>query len=374
MSIQQEAYIGVDCLNYFHSILNTHNPKKVFLIRGKKSYQLCGAELVINNALNEYSPEIFPFSDFEENPKLEDVQKGLSYLEEFNADIIIAIGGGSVLDISKLIRFFYSYDGDPIGTKFEKKKDLLPLLALPTTAGTGCEATHFAVMYKDKVKYSVEHDDILPNYAFVYPPFTYNNPPYLTACTGFDALAQGIEAFWNLNATKESDEYAIKAIKLLWPNLPSAVNNPTNEIRNKIAEGSYWAGRAINITKTTAPHAFSYAFTTYCGLPHGHAVALTFPFFFELNCNRINKLNSSNNLIKYRKKINYLKTLLSIQSSNTQKSITQYINNILPQHIKIESPDKYLNLVNLQRLNNNPIQIDNIIIEKIKYYLIQLKK
>lgn len=374
MSIQQEAYIGVECLNNFHSVLKRLNPRKVFLVRGKKSYQLSGAESVINDALIEFSPEVLPFSDFEENPKMEDVQKGLSYLEAFNPDIIIAIGGGSVLDISKLIRFFYSYDGNPIGTEFYKKKDLLPLLALPTTAGTGCEATHFAVMYKDKIKYSVEHDDVLPDYAFVYPPFTYNNPPYLTACTGFDALAQGIEAFWNVNATKESDEYAIKSIKLLWPNLPIAVNNPTNEIRNKVAEGAYWAGRAINITKTTAPHAFSYAFTTYYGIPHGHAVALTFPFFFELNSNRANKLNLSNNVNKYWKKIDNLKDLLCLPSDNVLNSFTLYINNIFPKHIRIDSSDKYLNLVNLERLKNNPILINNTIIEKIRYYLIQSKK
>ena len=203
--MQQKAYIGINCITDFKAILEEYSPHKVFLVRGKKSYQLCGAEQVINDVLNDFTPEVMSFYDFEENPKIEDVEKGLSLLVEFNPDIIIAFGGGSVLDISKLIRFFYSYEGEPTGNEFEKKRELLPLLALPTTAGTGCEATHFAVMYQDKVKYSVEHDDMLPNYAFVYPPFTYKNPPYLTACTGFDALAQGIEAYWNVNATKESD-------------------------------------------------------------------------------------------------------------------------------------------------------------------------
>ena len=346
MSIQQKAYIGVDCLNNLHSILKAHNPKKVFLVRGKKSYQLCGAESVINESLSKYSPEVFTYSDFEENPKLEDVQKGLSYLETFNPDIIIAIGGGSVLDISKLIRFFHSYDGDPIGTDFNKKKELLPLLALPTTAGTGCEATHFAVMYKNKVKYSVEHDDVLPDYAFVYPPFTYNNPPYLTACTGFDALAQGIEAFWNVNATKESDEYAIKAIKLLWPNLPLAVNNPTNKIRNKVAEGAYWAGKAINITKTTAPHAFSYYYTSYFNINHGEAVAITFPAIL-----RVNILSLSND------KQNFL-----LQNGIDTNTVIELINKIFNWKSHLNLLNNHLDVmmknVNPNRLRNNPSTID----------------
>ena len=370
MSIQQEAYIGVNCLKDFSFILKKFNPKRIFLVRGKKSYHLCGAEKVINDTLKDFSSEVLLFCDFEENPKIEDVKKGLSILEKFNPDIIIAIGGGSVLDISKLIRFFHSYEGEETGNKFEQKCPLIPLLALPTTAGTGCEATHFAVMYKDKVKYSVEHDDILPDFAFVYPPFTYNNPSYLTACTGFDALAQGIEAYWNVNATVESDEYAMKAIQLLWPNLPLAVNSPTEEVRNKVSEGAYWAGRAINITKTTAPHAFSYPFTTYFGYPHGHAVALTFPFFFDLNCNKMNNSNVYiDDKIKYWRKIDILENLLGIPNEKELEMLMKYVNKIFSKRPKINSFDAYLKLVNLQRLKNNPIILDEFVIEKLNNYL-----
>lgn len=370
MSIQQKAYIGIDCLKDFTSVLKKFNPKRVFLVRGKKSFQLCGAEKIIKDVLKEFSSEVLSFYDFEENPKIEDVKKGLSILETFNPDIIIAIGGGSVLDIAKLIRFFHSYEGEETGNEFEEKYPQIPLLALPTTAGTGCEATHFAVMYKDKIKYSVEHDDMLPNYAFVYPPFTYKNSPYLTACTGFDALAQGIEAYWNVNATEESDEYAMKAIQLLWSNLPLAVNSPTEEIRNKVAEGAYWAGRAINITKTTAPHAFSYPFTSYYGYPHGHAVALTFPFFMDLNCNKIN--NSKvyiDDKIKCWRKIDKLESLLYIANGKELETLTNYVNSIFPNQPKIKSFDAYLKLVNLQRLRNNPIIVDEFVIEKLKKYL-----
>ena len=118
--------------------------------------------------------------------------------------------------------------------------------------------------------------------AVVYPQFTYQNDAYLTACTGFDALAQAIESYWAKGATNESRDYSVRAIGLLWKQLPQLIQSPTKELRNQVAEGAYWAGRAINISTTTAPHAFSYVFTSKYGYPHGHAVAFTFPFFMKL--------------------------------------------------------------------------------------------
>ena len=358
--MEQQAYLGRDSIKELIPLLRKHNVHHVFLVRGKGSYTTCGAEDIINDALAVVGCGVTEFYDFSENPKCEDMLKGIQVLKECNADIIIAVGGGSVLDMSKLIRFFSCYKGDVTDKSFEKIAELLPLIALPTTAGTGAEATHFAVVYKNKVKFSAEHEDMLPDYAIIYPPFTYRNPKYLTACTGFDALAQSIEAFWNLNATDESDAYAEKAIKLLWPNLPNVVNNPTEELRDKVAEGSYWAGRAINITKTTAPHAFSYPFTTYYGYPHGHAVALTFPYFFELNCGEKNK---------DRLRVG---TLLSMLDFNDETSlfdkINRYITSIgLDRRKDIDVDIKTIcDQVNLERLKNNPVILnafDNLFVE-----------
>lgn len=352
--MNQQVFIGTSSINNFLPILRKYAPNHVFLVRGKKSYETCGAKTIIDNLLTTLHCTITEFYDFEENPKIEDVEKGLSILRQNPSSLIIGIGGGSVLDMSKLLRFFYSYSGDAIGQIFKKEHELLPLIAFPTTAGTGSEATHFSVLYKDKVKYSVEHENILPDVAIVYPPFTYNNPPYLTACTGFDALAQGIESYWNVNATEESDEYAEKAIKLLWSNLPLAVNSPTNEVRDKVSEGAYWAGRAINITKTTAPHAFSYPFTTYYGYPHGHAVALTFPFFFNLNL-ELHRIKEGINIEQYKRKIEYLHSIC-----NT--SIKDYIAHSLSLSLeKIDNLDIQLIIksVNIQRLNNNPVDLIN---------------
>ena len=280
---EQRVYIGDSSMQDFSDFLIGKSPKHIFLVRDKNSYGLCGAKDILDAIFSELGCKVWEFFDFEPNPKYEDLQRGLKVLNDSNAEIIIAIGGGSVLDMAKLLRFFNAYSGDFITNEFLQEKMLIPLCALPTTAGTGSEATHFAVMYKERVKYSVAHLKMLPELAVIYPFFTYKNPSYLTACTGFDALAQAIEAYWNKNATLCSDEYALKAIKVLWDYLPTAVNSPNKIARNLISEASYWAGKAINITKTTAPHAVSYPFTTYYGYPHGHAVALSFPFFAQLN-------------------------------------------------------------------------------------------
>ena len=364
-AINQLAFIGTASIEKLLPVLQKYAPNHIFLVRGKKSYEISGAKAAINELLTVLDCNITEFYDFEENPKIEDLRRGLSLLRQSHSSLIIGIGGGSVLDMSKLLRFFYSYSGEETGTFFKKECELLPLVALPTTAGTGSEATHFAVLYKDKVKYSVEHDDILPDVAIVYPPFTYNNPKYLTACTGFDALAQGIEAYWNVNATKESDEYAERAIKLLWSNLPLAVNSPTNLVRDKVSEGSYWAGRAINITKTTAPHAFSYPFTTYYGYPHGHAVALTFPFFFRLNTSLIEKLEKDIDKTLYSLKINLLMSL--IESNYT--ILDEYLSNIMlvkKQFLSKNDIDSVFSGVNETRLVNNPINITECMKDNLK--------
>ena len=347
----QQAYLGKDSIKEIVALLKRHNAKHVFVIRGKGSYIGCGAEEVIKNALTITNCDFTEFYEFSENPKCEDMKKGIELLKSSNADFIIAVGGGSVMDMAKLIRFFSCYKGDITSKTFEKEGLLCPLIAMPTTSGTGAEATHFAVVYKDKVKYSVEHDDMLPDYAIVYPPFTYDNSKYLTACTGFDALAQGIEAFWNLNATEESDVYAEKAIRLLWPNLPKVVDNPTKDVRDIVSEGSYWAGRAINITKTTAPHAFSYPFTSYYGYPHGHAVALTFPYFLDLNCSEKNE---------DRARVNRLLDILGFErDANLMEQMMMYIDSIGLQKREETKIDRkfILSQVNLERLKNNPVEV-----------------
>lgn len=369
----QKALIDQDSIVQLQKIIRSLSPKKVFLFRGKRSYDYCGAKDLIDKVFSTEGTEISEWQDFQENPKIEDVEKGLTLLRKFNADIIIAIGGGSVLDMAKLIRFAYSYEGNLTGKVFEKKEHLIPLVAIPTTAGTGCEATPFAVCYEDKVKYSVAHPDMLPDIAVVYPPLTYSNSSYLTACTGFDALAQATEAYWNVNATTESDLFAEEAIELLWHNIFKTVTQPTPESRAAMSKGAYLAGKAIAITKTTAPHAFSYAFTTYCGYPHGHAVALTFPFFFDLNvCRFKGKLQQGIDENHYESKMQKLRLIFGVDTAtarNKIRTLTETLG-LYNNGFKGANIHDLLAKVNIQRLDNNPVVMTKHFTTKLGNYLI----
>jgi len=343
----QIAYRGNTSIEELLPALKRHAGKRILLVRGKRSYDACGARRFLDAVFADLKISVVEFFDFEENPKEKDLQRGLLLVNGRSVSAIVAVGGGSVLDMAKLVRFFHAYKGGIAVGEYEREQDLLPLIAIPTTAGTGSEATHFAVLYRNKVKYSVEHDNILPDIAIVYPPFTYNNPAYLTACTGFDALAQAIEAFWSVHATEESELYARRAMALLWPNLPIAVNAPTHEVRDKVAEGAYWAGRAINITKTTAPHAFSYPFTSYYGYPHGHAVALLFPYIADYNMRNGH--------------IDSLQEILGLDEE-PEACFRKYLRGIgldpRPSDKEFDT-ELIVSNINLNRLKNNPVAIDD---------------
>ena len=155
------------------------------------------------------------------------------------------------------------------------------MVALPTTAGTGSEATHFAVVYVDGRKYSVADSHLLPEVTILDAELTYNLSPFQTACTGLDALCQAIESLWAKSATRESSQYARLALEMLVPNLAQSVQSPNNNNRQTMLLGANYAGRAINISKTTAPHALSYRLAQLLQIPHGYAVALTLGRFLS---------------------------------------------------------------------------------------------
>lgn len=325
----------------------------IFIVRGKSSYNSSGAKDFIESLLSIGNAVVISeYCDFNSNPNYEDLVKGLNLFKEKKAQVIIAIGGGSVIDMAKLIRFYYSYDMDNSGSTSVMNNPLVPLIAIPTTSGTGAETTSFAVLYKNQVKYSISHSDMVPDYAYIYPPLTYKNPAYLTACSGFDALAQAIESYWSLNATKESKFYASKAIMLILDNLPLVVKNPIDHQTKRIelSHGAYWAGKAINISKTTAPHAFSYPFTSYYGYPHGHAVALTFPYIAEYNFNNMN--------------LDVRDDLLRILEINSPKDVKPYFLSYLqsigltPKRMVTVDENVILKNINLERLENNPCPIN----------------
>lgn len=348
--------------------LENNSIRKIFLLNDKNSYQLSGSENYLKQVLNKYT--YIEFSDFSENPKIEDVNKGIEILNNEKCDCCIAIGGGSVLDMAKLICYLQklnSIDSNLIlKTKLTGISRKIPLCAIPTTAGSGAESTHFAVVYINNIKYSLAHSSILPDIVSLNSKLSFTLGPYLKAITGLDALAQGIESYWSRNATSESRKYSVKAIEYIKNNLKESVLENSFDSHSMVVEGSNLAGRAINIAQTTAVHAFSYYFTTNHGIKHGHAVALTLGKVY--NYNYMRSLISSKETMTRFQELNKILKIEKDPLSELENFISELNIELnfskLNINIKEELP-KIKTEVNIERLRNNPFKLDEYDFDKI---------
>lgn len=217
------------------------------------------------------------FDSFSPNPIYEDVERGVRLFLECGADAIVAVGGGSSIDVAKCIKLFSAMDASRCYIGQEYKDSGVPLAAVPSTAGTGSESTRHAVIYYKGVKQSISHDSIVPDAAFLEPGVLKTLPLYQKKCTLLDALCQGIESFWSVNATDESEIYSEMAIRLICGSVDSYIFENSGSAASLVMEGANYSGRAINITQTTAPHAMSYKLSSLYSAPHGHAVAVCMP-------------------------------------------------------------------------------------------------
>ncbi|MEK6950168.1 MAG: phosphonoacetaldehyde reductase [Nanoarchaeota archaeon] len=365
-----QEYFGLGSIGQLNDILSLVKPKSIFLVRGQKSYRSSGAEEKIGPFLARYP--VTEFAGFSSNTKIEDVKNGLElFRERFpegNGALIMAIGGGSVLDLAKGIALLANNPGaaeDYVTKKKRIQPRIIPFMAIPTTAGTGSEATHFAAIYVDKTKYSLAHPSVVPDYAIIDPSLTFSLPPYQTACTGLDALAQAIESYWSIHAGEESKQYAGEAIRLALAHLEKAVTDPTPRDRVGMAKAANLAGKAINLSFTTACHALSYPLTSYFGIPHGHAVALTLPEMVIYNSQITEKECNDSRGVRYVR--NIMQELVVLFGVDSAEEIKRQIEQLM-DHIGVERRLSPLGVAsqniaqitadfNAERGKNNPRQI-----------------
>jgi len=290
----------------------------------------------------------------------------VNYAKEADTKLVIALGGGSVMDMAKLIKAFYpnpKQAAEIVRGERQVGSADIELVAVPTTAGSGSEATQFAVVYIDKDKYSVSDPSLLPNYVYLNGEFIWSNSEYQLAVAGHDALAQAIESYWSKNASDESRGYSLEAIRLLRQNLPELI-----EMKRSVAHGdvarqqtlqnmmtaSNLAGKAINMTRTTAAHAFSYAFTSYHGLAHGHAVWLTLPRLFEIHSRELDE----------DAEMKILADQLGLSAGNECEALSKFseslgldldMSHLLD--LDLEQRTFLSKQVNMERLQNNPVEL-----------------
>lgn len=203
-------------------------------------------------------------------------------------DGLIALGGGSAIDIAKGVSGYATYQGsidDLIGTDLVPEKGT-PVIAIPTTAGTGSEVTNISILSdkKAQLKKGMVSDYLLPDVAIVAPEMTLTMPKSVTAASGIDALVHAIEAYISVNASPITDALAIGAIKLIAKNLPKAYANPDHiEARENMATASLMAGMAFGNAGVAAVHALAYPLGGRYNIAHGVSNALLLPYVMEWN-------------------------------------------------------------------------------------------
>jgi alcohol dehydrogenase class IV len=362
--MEQTVYIEPGAIARVQDILKAQSPQSVFLVADPDAYEASGAQSTLSPILEKYP--VNGFSTFQPNPKHADIERGVKHFHHHPGDLLIAVGGGTAIDVAKLIGICAAHK-TPTQKILDGSTPITqpgpPLIAIPTTAGTGSEATHFAVVYIKERKYSLAHAYILPDYALVDSELTASLPPSLTAHTGLDALCQAVESLWSVHATDQSTMFAEQALTLVRDNLERAVHHPTPEIRSSMSQAAHLSGRAINISKTTAPHAISYTLTSRFKVPHGLAVALTLgailvynsqvtnqdatdprgPKHVQKTISKINRLLGYTNALESRQKIHALMRTIGCPTTLREVGVQT--------HSDIQA---LVDNVNIERLSNNP--------------------
>ena len=349
--------------------------KKIFVLCGKKSFVTSGAEELFKKII--INKEIKLFYKKSELPILEELIEIINDIKNFEPDLILAVGGGAVIDYAKIANVVdvrkdladlivnYSY---PFKKKYTK------LTVIPTTAGSGAEVTSNAVIYIDGIKHSFESELLIPDNFFLIPEFLISAPNKIKASAGFDAIAQALESLVSKKSNEQSVEYASKSLRVSVNSFISFVDNPNMKNATEMSIAANLAGKAISISKTTAPHAASYPFTSLFNISHGHAVGLFFERFFKFNYENLEKSEVSFDLKKRFDLIFNLFDVPNIEDFNSTissiKKQAKLEDNMNLLNIDLnKNIEKIIGGVNLLRLGNNPVKIDgkdiiNIIIDK----------
>ncbi len=263
------------------------NPKqKVFLVTdpGVEKAGLTGRVQVI---LEEAGAAVTVFNQVEPNPSAVSVEQTLNALKETGAAMVVAVGGGSALDLSKVVSALATNPGKLEeyqwnGRKFEHEP--LPFMAIPTTAGTGSEVTRVAVIVDRNTKKGVGSDRLFPRVAMVDPEMTAGLPRGLTAATGMDALSHAVEAYVSLGANLFTDSWALTAAKLIGRSLLRAcVAGDDLDAREEMALASTLAGVAMDQAGLGIVHSMAGPICSYYHLPHGLACAILLPYGVSYN-------------------------------------------------------------------------------------------
>ncbi len=316
------------------------------------------------------------FSGFSPNPSYESVVSGVARFRESGCDMIAAVGGGSAIDVAKCIKLYSNMDGRMPYLGQAVVPNDTPLLAVPTTAGTGSEATRYAVIYHRGEKQSIDNEICIPSAVLMDPSALDTLPMYQRKATMLDALCHAIESCWSVNSTDESKKYSRQAIRLIMGNMDAYLANDTEGNANMLKAANL-AGKAINISQTTAGHAMCYKLTGLYGIAHGHAAALClgglWPYMLGhadlcVDPRGLGHLNSA-----------YVAIASAMGRDKPGEAVSTY--KMMLKHLSLDIPvateedfQVLTSSVNPLRLKNHPIKLDEDAMERIYRGMLKTKK
>ena len=350
--------------------------------RIKKALLVCDASFEFLSGISAKLKEIEDrgvsigrFSDLKQNPEYESVVSGVALFRRERCDAIIAVGGGSAMDVAKCVKLFSNMDSDGADGAFleaETVPDRIPFLAMPTTAGTGSEATRYAVIYYEGKKQTVTSESCIPETVLMDPGALKTLPPYQKKATMMDALCHAVESFWSVNSTDESKEYAKAAIKGVLDNMDGYLAND-DAANAGMLNAANLAGKAINISQTTAGHAMGYKITGLFNAAHGHAVALCDRVWFPWMIDNADKCIDPRGRGYLKKTLDELGAALGCASAREGAEKFAGIFDRLELSVPSASDEQYEELkvsVNPVRLKNHPVALDEETIDELYHRIL----
>ena len=281
----RQIVIGRDSLNKLGEIAQEMEVTNLLVIIDAFLISQLNYDKKIKGIVESKNINVTFFSEYQGEPTTKHVNNALLKLNHEQSDCVVAIGGGSAIDIGKATSLF----GANPTIKWEEiagtlKLKRLPLIAIPTTAGTGSEATKVMVITNVEThqKMNPGHKDLIPDIAILDPVLTESLPPHFTAYTGMDALSHAIEAYISTKATPITDNFALSAIKMIGKSLPRAyIQGEDLDAREEMLLASLYAGIAFSNASTNLAHAIGRALGARFNIPHGLSVSLILPFVLD---------------------------------------------------------------------------------------------
>ena len=289
MILNETSYFGAGSRKVIAEEVAKRGYKKALVVTDKDLVKF-GVAAQVTDVLKAAGIPFEMFDEVKPNPTVKNVKNGIAAFKAAGADFIVAIGGGSSMDTSKAVGIIINNPEFADVTSLEgvanTKKKSVPVIALPTTAGTAAEVTiNYVITDEENVTkmVCVDPNDI-PTLAIIDPELMLSMPRGLTAATGMDALTHAIEGLITLGAWEMSDMFEIKAIEMIAKWLPKAVENPSDiEARDGMATAQYIAGMAFSNVGLGLVHGMAHPLGAYYDIPHGVANALLLPFVMEYN-------------------------------------------------------------------------------------------